>query len=326
MLTKLSDVSPEGTLQIIRDYPFYKNKDLAKKYYCEVELIARIGVTYHLRKDEKFLVKVKKDILTKRNKESGRDLSFEVLEGIASRYQTKSEFYYNDPSAYATANRVGVMEDITKHMVVVSFSIPQLALKQITEYLFRVKCKYNNRQAIKPYELDLYYPQFNLAFEYDGKGWHQNDTADKHLICEEKGIKLFTFCERSRRYMEDIKQHLVENLDEINKVTKLNINKEKILFYNEKIRFPKLFTAEELKIVRNNTTKYLKENHKSLYERYRKYNPDNKDFSSVKWTDEIIKESVPLYKSKTELRKNNNSLYQAICKNKKLKYLYDNLA
>lgn len=327
MFIKLSDISAENTLKIIKDYPFSKNEDLANKYFCSMDLIVRISVVYHLNKEKEYLASMKKEVLTKRNKETGRDLSFETLKKIASKYENKTEFYNEDSSAYSSANKMGVMEDITKHMVKVSFSVPQITLRQITEDLFGTKCKYNNRQTIKPYELDLYFPQFKLAFEYDGKGWHQNDTVDKNKLCNEKNISLFTFKERSRKYLEDIKQHLVENLVEINKITKLNISEEDILFYNKKIRLPKLFTKEELEIARKSTPKYMKEHHKGLYERYVRYNPDNKDFSNLKWTREKIKSEIPKYKSKRELRDKANGLYQALgrVKNRDLKYLYDRL-
>lgn len=54
---------------------------------------------------------------------------------------------------------------------------------------------YNNiRKIIYPYELDIYIPNLQLAFEYNGKYWHKLKPEGYHdmktKLCERKGIKL----------------------------------------------------------------------------------------------------------------------------------------
>lgn len=60
----------------------------------------------------------------------------------------------------------------------------------------------NDRQVIAPYELDVFVPGMNLAFEYHGLYWHMDrghKGFDKELhqkkmkLCEEKGIQLVQF-------------------------------------------------------------------------------------------------------------------------------------
>ena len=50
----------------------------------------------------------------------------------------------------------------------------------------------NDRTVIKPLELDLWFPDLNLAIEVDGVFWHQKekDPQKKKLLCAEKGINL----------------------------------------------------------------------------------------------------------------------------------------
>jgi hypothetical protein len=114
-------------------------------------------------------------------------------------------------------------------MIPVHFSTPQMILHQIIFSLFQTEIVYNDRTQIKPLELDLYLPVFKAAFEYDGKYWHQNYKIDKNSICKEKGIKLFTIVEKDRKYEKDIKNQIIDILDEINLHFNTKILKEEII-------------------------------------------------------------------------------------------------
>ena len=72
----------------------------------------------------------------------GRKLDIDTLFFIAQQYKTRSEFQTKDPSAYSTARKNNLLDKITKHMKNVSFSIPQLVLRYILDYvLFNDKIK-----------------------------------------------------------------------------------------------------------------------------------------------------------------------------------------
>lgn len=318
------EISLNDVLYVVENYPIETNKFLAEKVECKEGVIVSIAKYYELIKDKDVVEQRKKEILVERNKRLGRDLTPELIQQEALKYHSKREFCNKDPSAYATANKLGIMEEVTKHMVTIAFSIPQIITRQITEYLFKEKCEYNTRKIISPYELDIYFPDLKIAFEYDGKGWHQNDEIDKIKLCKDKGIFLIKISERSRRFKEDIQQYLIENLKLINEWCNTKITEDIIYSFNEPIDFPKLFSEEELETLRNNDVTYLRKNHKQLYERYRRYNPDNKIFTNVKWTLEVVEEEMKQYSSMKDIYRNNVKLYHAIHKKyKHLINLYD---
>lgn len=156
----------------------------------------------------------------------GRKHSEESLRDIAKKYNTRSDFQRNDPGAYGSARRRGnsFLDSICLHMLG-SYSTPQLICKTIMEKLLSIKCLYNTRSIITPYELDLYFPEFKLAIEYNGKGWHKYDDViirdnNKKEICDKNEITLIIIEENNRDYENDVKTQLIYHLDIINKTTK----------------------------------------------------------------------------------------------------------
>jgi len=83
----------------------------------------------------------------------------------------------------------------------------------------------NNRNIIKPYELDIYIPELKIAFEYNGLFWHnENNTSNNyHLnkteLCEKLGIQLMHIWEDDWLYKPDIIKSMI-----LNKLSK-NYNK-----------------------------------------------------------------------------------------------------
>jgi Ackermannviridae homing endonuclease len=82
------------------------------------------------------------------------------------------------------------------------------------------------RTIINPLELDIYLPNLNLAFEFNGLYWHNelNKSDDYHLnkteLCEKQGIQLIHIWEDDWLYKQDIVKSMIFN--------KLKLNKERI--------------------------------------------------------------------------------------------------
>ena len=113
----------------------------------------------------------------------------------------------------------------------------------------------NSRNIIKPLELDLYLPEFNLAIEFDGLYWHSDKYKDKnyHLqkteACEKQSIHLLHIFENE--WIDPIKQDIWKSVIKY----KLNLITEK--YYARKL---------EIKEVPNKEAEaFLNENHLQGY-------------------------------------------------------------
>ena len=54
----------------------------------------------------------------------------------------------------------------------------------------------NDRNAIRPKELDIYLPDFQVGIEYDGLYWHKEASlVSKTNKCDKNGIRLIRFYE-----------------------------------------------------------------------------------------------------------------------------------
>ena len=216
----------EEEQKLIEIYPNMKNIDIALLFNMDQGQIARKAISLKLKKSKEQISKNIGD----RNKIYGRDLSYENLKKIALKYKTRGEFQRLDGSAYTTARIAGYLDDVCSHMVAGTYSIPQLILLCIIEKLFTENIEYNYKNAIKPYELDVYIKKYKIGFEYDGKGWHTNNELDaiKTDLCKKKNITLIRLIENNRKYELDIKQQLINNLEIINYRCNKNFNEDDI--------------------------------------------------------------------------------------------------
>lgn len=75
----------------------------------------------------------------------------------------------------------------------------------------------NSRNIITPYELDIYLPDLNLAFEFNGLYWHSEIYKDKNYhkiksdMCDEKGIQLIHIWEDNWDNKQEIVKSMILN-------------------------------------------------------------------------------------------------------------------
>lgn len=130
-------------------------------------------------------------------------LNLEVLE-IKDIYLIKKsdlnkiEDYFKTASDYATSNEEKDLLDFIKDLT--------------TEKIIS-----NDKSIINPYELDIYIPSKNLAFEFDGIYYHSNQFKDKMYhynktkLCEEKGIRLIHVFEDDWRFKQNIVKSMIKS-------------------------------------------------------------------------------------------------------------------
>lgn len=311
-------------------YSNTRNEDIAKIFFVTKGSIDSKAGVMGLKKTKEF----RSSMIAKRNKIVGRNLTFELLSEIALRYKTRGEFQKKDSAAYTSARRQGFLEKICGHMTIVQFSIPQLILKKILDLLLNSNSIYNDRRTIKPYEIDVYYPEFKLAFEYQGKGWHgENNKTDliKKDLFEKEKINIFYIKENSRNYEKDIKNQLIEELFRINKICKTNITEKDVRSCVVGNIYEKLFNKEELlKITKKyNSFKEFTKKEKYVYYKIKKIGildeatEHMKDRRKKHNIVEIAK-TINKYNTLNDLILKDHGVYLHIKRNK-LDYLIKNL-
>lgn len=316
---------------LVSKYAETTNSELIKILNRSCSSISMKAGRIGLRKSKKF----KSRMISKRNKMVGRDLTYNELKRIALLYKSRGQFQICDPSAYTTAMKMKVLDDICPHMINQSYSIPQLILKYILSRLIGYNFLYNTRKIISPYELDIYFPDFKLAFEYDGKGWHKNNRIDKRILCDEKNIKLITIVENNRKYEQDIKYQLSQNIDDINNILNKNISLDDIndIYIDYGVVYGDIIDTEYISNICNSYDNYhkFKTENVSLYNKLISMKIID-EFTShmdrtnpnIIWNEETIKVEVIKYEYLKDFIKKSQGCYLHILKNN-LKHLLNPL-
>lgn len=143
------------------------------------------------------LLENKRQLLVHRNTTVlGRERNYENARKAASTYTNSTEFYRKDSSMYQFIKRNGWWDELCSHMVIGNYNYSESFLFECVRFLFPgQEVLRNTRKVISPYELDIYVPCAQVAFEYDGSNWHNDPEvcrrdAIKSKLCAEKGIIL----------------------------------------------------------------------------------------------------------------------------------------
>jgi very-short-patch-repair endonuclease len=259
------------------------------------------------------------------------------LKNIALKYKTRGEFQRLDNSAYTTSRIAGYLDDICSHMVCGSYSIPQLVLLSILKILFdNDNIEYNCRNIIKPYELDVYIDKYKIGFEYDGKLWHIDNKLDKIKteLCKNNSITLIRLKENNRKYIEDIKNQLINNIKIINATCNTNFKNIDIIniddnYINDFINDEIVDDEKIIEIVSKYTNYHdFKINETSLYSKLIRTKLLDKFTSHLKrdkifWTEELAIIEIKKYDNLSDFINKSFNCYLYIKKNKLSNLLKD---
>lgn len=98
-----------------------------------------------------------------------------------------------------------------------SLSASEVEVKNFIMKNYTGEVLLNNRNIIKPYELDIYLPDLKLAFEFNGLFWHSEVYKDKEYhynkteMCERIGIQLINIYEDDWSHKQDIVKSIILN-------------------------------------------------------------------------------------------------------------------
>jgi len=297
------------------------NKDLSLKLNKSVISIQNKANKLGLSKSSEHISKC----IGIRNKMVGRDLTDDFLRDEALKYKSLSELQKKDSSVYSSIRKKGLIKEFCSHMISKNFSIPQIILKNIIKSLITNNINYNDRNIIKPYEIDVYLPDFKIGFEYNGKGWHNNNINDvkKQKISKQKNINLIVIEERNRNYVDDIKTQLKEKIMEVNKLCNLQITEREIDSVIVGDYYSEIYSKEDLKKIsdkyfsfkdfyNNEKLAYVKISKLGLIDEYTSHMCCRRKKRNLIEVDQIINKYVYLL----DLITYDSSTYQFILKNK----------
>lgn len=116
---------------------------------------------------------------------------------------------------------------------------PSLSESELYDFInnnYNGTIKRNIRNVIQPYELDVYLPDLNMAFEFNGVYWHSDKFKnkkyhlDKYNKCINNNIRLITIWEDDWNIKKDICKSFI--LNKLNKSEKIGARKCKIEYVN----------------------------------------------------------------------------------------------
>lgn len=277
-------------------------------------------------------------LLTKYYKIDPSEISFRSRQAVKLRYDDqylieitkdlkyKMDFYTKYPKEYKYCKNKNYFNIICPHLIPFNISRPQLILKYLTDIIFGTCGSLNNRKILYPYEVDILYESINIGFEYNGKRWHLNNSNDiiKTKKSNEIGLKIITIVENSRDYEKDIKNQLINNIDEISKYVNYNISKEdlKINIDYDKIISFNIDYYKELSLKYVNVSEFSRGNNIEYNNCVKLGIMDVVSPHFIKkvfWTKSTALKEAKNYKNISELIKSKSGCYQFLLKNNLIK-------
>lgn len=263
--------------------------------------------------------------------------SFEYLkkhaEICSSRYELKNRF----APVYECIRRNNLMDIMCSHMNSYKLAFSEKVCVEISEKLFNRHCIKNTRKVIPPYELDIFFPELNIAIEFQGEYWHSRPHVIemdklKQSLCFSKNILLLHIHEKGHSHQDNV-DLIVEQfrnyIPEINKFLNSNYQLQDIV---EKVDLEKIYNSHKILDIEKEVSgfKSLKEftaKRKPLYDRMRKtdkmhlLNDIRERAYPVKWrnmSDGEILNLIKTYNYCCYSEFSKNETLRTICRRRKL--------
>ena len=134
--------------------------------------------------------------------------------------------FETDNHYYISRNNIFMLENYFSKTEMSGKSYSEKELVDFVKSIYSDEIMENTKRIIPPKELDIYIPQKNLAIEFNGVHWHDENHVDRnyHLtktnMCNEKGIDLIHVFEDDWLYKKEIVKSMI--------ASRLGVYKEKI--------------------------------------------------------------------------------------------------
>lgn len=221
----------------------------SKKIGCEKECLEIIDTNVNLLKITEVL-KIKEQI------------KLEALKCFS-----KTQFRELHPKLYYmdNINKWGIINNIIPAQ---KFSTHQYICKYILEALLKTTAIYNDRTILSGKELDIFFPSFNIACEYNSFYWHINKQINdsyKQKHCKEKNIYLIEIIEPTKNEYIDldnainkIKKQLELHLENISNIVGFIITPDDLynIIVDKTSIFYNTFNMKDIDYIVNNCNRY----------------------------------------------------------------------
>jgi len=185
-------------------------------------MIKKYGVKYSSQNKE-IMNRISKSLQKtriKQNLEKNKniiEINYEESYYIVKCDQNKNHNFTINPALFTQRQRYKIPICTICNPININISGNEINLFNFIKNNYDDEIILNNRNIIKPYELDIYLPELKVAFEYNGLYWHSEMHKEKnyHLNktekCEEKEIQLIQIYEDDWLYKQDIIKSIILN-------------------------------------------------------------------------------------------------------------------
>lgn len=170
-------------------------------------------------------------------KEFCNDNNYILAENLSSPALVKflcdqNNIFVTTKATYGTFIKKEDLDKVTKlinDFVPYKNSKPQYTLAEDIKQFYNGEIKINDRTAIYPKEIDIYFPDRKIGIEFNGLYWHseqacqhgekfhKNRHLDKTKLCEQKGIRLIHIFEGEYLFKKEIVLSIIKDALGLNK-------------------------------------------------------------------------------------------------------------
>ena len=225
-LHQLSFISEEQKKQFENFLKQFNSTNERKLYLQEQTCMEKYGVKnpshaeqskYKISESSKKKIKfaTSKNLITAKELAKLFEKDKHTIIDVIQLLNIKITTFETDNHYYISKNDISMLDDYFSKTEMSGTSYSE---KEIVDFIKSI-CDYeiieNSRQIISPKELDIYIPSKNLAIEFDGVHWHDENHIDKNYhfnktrLCNEKGIDLIHVFEDDWLERKDIVKSMI---------------------------------------------------------------------------------------------------------------------